>query len=194
VRRGVLGLTGLAAAGAVLGAALAHIPAPSDPSSFWIANYSAPWALLPFLAGRTQRTWRWALAAGVLLDVGCVLGFYSGFLTADAGRLGAAPETPPAELLVAGLVHWAVFTAPWVVLATATGAAYGLLGRAWARSRAAVACLAVISPFLAEPLLWRLYRGYLPGPLVVWVLEAAFGALLTVWFAVQLASARRHGV
>jgi len=74
------------------------------------------------------------------------------------------------------------FSAPWaVVLAVATGLAYGALGFWWRKSRSLVAGIAVVVPFIAEPLLWRLYRGFLPGPTYLWLVELALGAAALVW-------------
>jgi hypothetical protein len=61
--------------GACFGFAVSHIPSPRDAAIFWIGNFSAPWAVLPFLTGRFQRSWIWAAAAGVVADVACVAGF-----------------------------------------------------------------------------------------------------------------------
>jgi hypothetical protein len=57
----------------------------------------------------------------------------------------------------------------------ATGLTYGLLGWWWSRTRALLPALGVALPFLAEPLAWRLYRGFLPGPAYLWLLEIAVG-------------------
>ena len=167
--------------GALFGIAVSHIPSPEDPALFWVGNFSAPWALLPFLTGRAQRSWSWAAAAGLVADVACVAGFYGGFITADPGRLGLPASTPAVELAVTGAERWITFIAPWVVLAVATGLAYGALGFWWRKSRSLVAGIAVVVPFIAEPLLWRLYRGFLPGPTYLWLVELALGAAALVW-------------
>src|SRR5256885_13205710 len=91
-------LVGFAVGGALFGAAISHIPSPEDPALFWIGNFSAPWAVLPFLTGRAQGSWSWAAAAGLAADVACVAGFYACFITADASRLGMPASTPTVEL------------------------------------------------------------------------------------------------
>lgn len=186
VRRPLALLLTFGAGGALFGAAISHIPAPEDPALFWIGNFSAPWAVLPFLTGRAQRSWSWAAAAGLAADVACVAGFYAGFITAAPGRLGMPASTPTLELVITGLADWLGFIAPWVVLATATGLGYGLIGWWWRWSRSLVAGVAVVAPFIVEPLAWRLYRGFLPGPLYVWLVELAVGAGALVWMISRL--------
>src|SRR2546430_3209347 len=105
VRRLPLLLT-FAIGGALFGAAVSHIPAPDDPALFWIGNFSAPWAVLPFLTGRAQRSWRWAAAAGLVADVACVAGFYGGFLTADPHPLRVPPSPPGTQPVITGLAGW----------------------------------------------------------------------------------------
>jgi len=177
----MLRLLGFMLGGFLFGAAISHIPSPDDPSVFWVANFSAPWALLPFVAGRFQTSWRWAAVAGLAADVACVAGFYAGFITADAGRLGLPASTPQLELVLAGLTHWITFIAPWVVLAVGTGTGYGLLGCWWGRSRAPLAAVAVVAPFVLEPLAWWLYRGFVPSPLYLWAVEIAVGGAILAW-------------
>src|SRR2546430_7216602 len=105
VRRLPLLLT-FAIGGALFGAAVSHIPSPDDPALFWIGNFSAPWAVLPFLTGRAQRSWTWAAGAGLVADVACVAGFYAGFITADPNRLGLPASTPELDLVVTGVAQW----------------------------------------------------------------------------------------
>ena len=178
-------LLGFAAGGFVFGNLVSRIPSPDDPALFWIGNFSAPWALLPFVTGRAQRSWTWAAATGVVADIACVAGFYAQFVTADAGRLGFSASTPQIELVTTGVVRWLAFIAPWVGLATATGLAYGVLGRLWRRSRSRVAVVAAVAPFVAEPLAWRLYRGFLPGPAYLWLVELAVGAVVGGWMVTR---------
>ena len=180
VRRLPLLLT-FAIGGALFGAAVSHIPSPDDPALFWIGNFSAPWVMLPFLSGRAQRSWLWAAGAGLVADVACVIGFYAAFLTMDPARLGMPSSAGVADRLLTGISNWATFIAPWVVLAMATGLVYGLLGCWWGRSRSLVAAAAVVAPFAAEPWLWRMYRGFLPGPGSLWLGEIAVGLVVVAW-------------
>jgi len=191
--RHVVKMSGVALCGAIFGALVSHVPAPSDPTVFWIGNFSAPWALMPFLFGRLQTSVRWAAACGAAADVACVCGFYAAFLTADPIRLGLSPNAGFVEAASTGIVHWAAFVAPWVVLGTATGTAYGFLGCWWGRSRPWFAGLAAVAPLLAEPVLWRMYRGFLPGPAVIWLPELALGAIGLLW-VIRVARADPNGL
>ncbi len=74
--------------GGLYGLATSSIPSPYEVSAFWVGNLCAPWLVLSFLAGRTQRSWRWAVTAGALTDLACVGGFYLSFLTLDPLKLG----------------------------------------------------------------------------------------------------------
>jgi hypothetical protein len=164
----------------LFGYGIASIPSPADPNLFWVANFSSPWVVLPFIAGALQPSWRWAVGAGVGADVACVCGFYGRFLTMDPLKLGLAPATPPTGLAWASLTHWLGFAAPWIVLAVATGLVYGILGRLWGRSGSPLPWIAVSLPFLIEPLLWRAYEGHLRGPGLIWVAEVAVGVAILV--------------
>src|ERR1700682_307932 len=102
-----------AAAGVAYGFGMSSIPSPRDVSVFWVGNFCAPWLVLSFFAGRTQRSWAWAVVAGVLADVACVVGFYSRSLTFDAMRWGLPPSSPLANRMSVGFTHWFALIAPW---------------------------------------------------------------------------------
>jgi hypothetical protein len=74
----------------LFGAAVSAIPYPSSTTLFWVGNFSAPWAVLPFIAGWAQRSWKTAALAGLLADLACVVGFYANFLTLDPRQLWPA--------------------------------------------------------------------------------------------------------
>ena len=82
-----------ALAGALLGLFMSSLPAPSDIGTFWVGNFSAPWAVLAFGAGWAQRSRLWAAIGGVAAEVASVAGFYAQQLVvdfADPRRLLAA--------------------------------------------------------------------------------------------------------
>jgi hypothetical protein len=81
-------------------------------------------------------------------------------------------------MLGTGLSGWLWAIHVWVVPAIGGGAVYGLLGRWWGQSRSLVADAAIALPFFLEPVAWRIYDGFLKGPLVVWLIEIAVGAAL----------------
>lgn len=164
-----------AVAGVAYGFGMSSIPSPHDVSVFWVGNFCAPWLVLSFFAGRTQRSWPWAVVAGVFTDVACVVGFYSRSLTFDAMRWGLPHSAPLADRMSVGFTHWFTLIAPWLLAALLGGCLYGLLGSWWRRSRSTAAGVALALPFLAEPGLWPLRNGYYEGPWFVWAVEVAVG-------------------
>jgi hypothetical protein len=175
-------------AGFIYGLAVSHIPSPSTVGVFWVSNLSAPWLLLAFLAGWSQRSRLWAAAAGALTDVAAIAGFYLTFLLIDptTGR----PDGPTSILtrIVGGMGYWLGWVVPtWETKAVLAGLVFGLLGWWWGRSRSLLAGAAVCLAFVLEPVAWALYDGHLPRPAVLSIAGAAIG-LATL--ALVLASRR----
>jgi hypothetical protein len=168
-------------AGVLVGLFMSSLPAPSDVGTFWVGNFSAPWAVLAFGAGWSQRSRRWAGIGGVGAEVACVAGFYGKFLVFDPDRLGLPRSTTPITLIETGLSQWLWFIAPWLAVAIGAGIVYGLLGRWWGESRSIVAGVALALPFIVEPAAWRVYVGFGQGPLVIWLIEIAVGITLLGW-------------
>jgi len=178
MRRPWLLLVSFALAGLLLGWLMSSLPAPSDVGTFWVGNFSAPWAVLAFGAGWAQRSRLWAAVAGVAAEVACVAGFYGQFLVGavvDPARLGLPHSTALLTLIGTAVSEWLSFIAPWVAVAIGAGVVYGLLGRWWGESRSIVAGVAIALPFIVEPVAWRVYVGFGQGPLVLWLVEVAVG-------------------
>jgi hypothetical protein len=177
-----------ALAGALLGLFMSSLPAPSDTGTFWVGNFSAPWAVLAFGAGWAQRSKLWAAIGGVAAEVAIVAGFYGQFLVGDFAdpRKLLGPEPYPGHLpfIETAVANWLSFAGPWLVLAIGAGVVYGLLGRWWGQSRSIVAGVAIALPFIVEPVAWRVYDGFAKGPLVVWFVEIAVGITLLGWVLV----------
>jgi hypothetical protein len=174
--------------GAGLGLALSSIPSPHATTVFWVGNFSSPWPVLAFFAGRSQRSWIWAGCLGALAEVACVVGFYGLFLSLDPTQLGLPRSAGTVTLLATSLGHWVAFIAPWVLIALPTGVLYGLLGAWWARSRSLLPGLALGVPFLIEPLAWPIRNGYFKGPVGIWIGEVGIGVVV---LAVMMAGSRR---
>jgi hypothetical protein len=174
--------------GLLYGAAIAAIPLPEPRDSvFWVSNLAAPWLVLGFLAGRSQRTPGRAAATAVLTEVGALMGFYAHFLPLHTGD----PALPPKALLprmIGNLDGWFSFLAPWLPAAVAAGLAYGLLGAAWRRSRPLVAAALLGLPFVLEPWAWRLHQGFWEPPAGLWLGETVVGVVV---LGVVAAMARR---
>jgi hypothetical protein len=115
----------------------AHLPAPHDPTQFWIGNLAAPYLLLPFLAGAWRfRAWWSAAGAGALAGSAMVAGFYnivtSGFATNF--ELGLPLGTGTLERLRFIYARWfGNFVlgdpsgTPWLSIAIVVGSASGSL-------------------------------------------------------------------
>jgi hypothetical protein len=109
-----------------------------------LGNTSAPWVLVPFLAGtRYIRVWHGA-AAGLAATLAAFFGFY----LAEAAILDLGPHPWYVDVrLTLGSGHvyerWGLFT----------GLVYGALGAAWVARRFILAPIAVALAFVFEPLI-----------------------------------------
>jgi hypothetical protein len=188
----------LVTAGAALfGYVLARLPAPGAPSDFWIGNFSAPWAVLAFAVGWSQRRAIPAMLVAVLAEAACVVGFYDlpghliGFCQGMALDycLGAPQGTSPIWLELTLVQMWLRGSAgQWLVAGIGAGVVYGYLGAWWGRTRSLVPAALLVLPFFVEPLAWQVYEGHLRGPAFIWGCEALGGAGL---LAVMILAARR---
>jgi hypothetical protein len=178
-----------ALAGSLLGLFMASLPAPSDTGTFWVGNFSAPWAALAFAAGWAQRSPLRAAISAVAAEVAIVVGFYGRGLIADLADprrlLGPAPYPGPLAFAGTVVATWLTFAGPWLLLAIGAGVVYGLLGRWWGESRSMVAGGAIALPLLVEPVAWRIYDGFLKGPFVVWFVEIGVGITLLGWVLIE---------
>jgi hypothetical protein len=181
-------LLAITTAGFVYGLATSYIPMPGHGvvSVFWLGNLCAPWLVLAFVAGRLQSTWAWSAAAGILVDVACVVGFY--FRDFDVHARWSDDPNAPAPGLATQVLHFLKIYDQWFAVALLGGAVYGALGWMWRRSRWLPAGLAVAAGFLAEPVLWPLYNGFYKGPWFLWAVEVGAGFVVAGCF---VAASRR---
>ena len=137
-----------------------------------LGNTSAPWIVLPFVAGTYFARMRSAAFAGLGVTVVSLLGFYA----AEAAVLDLGPHPWWVDLrLTAGSVNiyekWGIFS----------GLLYGTLGWLWASRSKAAAAAAVGLAFAAEPLIVFVVRkaGVWYGLLLdypwVWTAEVLLG-------------------
>jgi hypothetical protein len=174
------------AGGSLFGLSISLIPSPNEVKVFWVSNLASPWLVLAFLAGWSQRSWIWAAAAGVMVDVASIIGFYGHFLFIDQHPL-QMPLNRPTPLWVRmeyNLSAWIHFITPWILIAILAGVTYGILGYWWRRHRSIAAGALVGLPFIAEPWLWRIYVGYYKDPLILWISEVAVGVGVLVWVTI----------
>jgi hypothetical protein len=204
VARVVIVLTGAVAFGAVdqyLG---------SLRSSFLteVSGMSAPWLLVPFLAGASQRVWRRAVLVGLTATWLSVLAYVAMIVSPmegthlgprPAGLVGSWNQLTPHLFLATLASQWL-----WFAGGLIAGPLYGWLGYRWRVRWSRAAALLAVLPSLLEPAArWLAGRsgiahviglafqwpGY--GPAVIAeVSELAVGLLLTGAVVVAMARSR----
>lgn len=170
-----------------------------------IGNASAPWLLLPFLAGAAARTRAGTatgtatgiragtgrLAIGAAAGLAATLAALAGFYVANSVVLQLGPHSWLTDLglTVRGGLYWfkrALFSGPF----------FGALGGWWHRDRSQAAAAAIAAMFVLEPGAWWLYNLRLGGGAAyavpqypaLWLGEIAVGL---AGFALLRAAARR---
>src|ERR1035437_813587 len=175
-----------ALAGTLLGVIMSSFPRPSDTGTFYVGNFSAPWAVLAFAVGWSQRSKLSAVLGGVVAEVACVFAFYAQSLVVwfeePRRLLGGDPYPGLLQFTETAIARWlSYYIGPWLVIAVGAGVVYGVLGRRWGHSRSIVAGLAIALPFFVEPLAWHVHDGFPNSPLVLWLVEIGVGIALLVW-------------
>jgi len=141
-----------------------------------IGNASAPWLLVPFLAGAAAGSRR--LAIGAMIGLGATLAALAGFYVANSIvlDLGPHPWLTDLALTVRSGVYWAE-------RALGSGPVFGALGGWWRRDRSLAAAGAIAAMFVLEPVAWWLYNVRLHGGAAyavpqypaLWLAEIAVG-------------------
>jgi hypothetical protein len=156
---------------------LVHHPWGAD-----VASLSAPWVLLAFLAGATQRNpWRAAL-----LGLGSMFAALVGyFLLTDSPLEGA-------QYTLANTHGFLVSNAPVILGGIVTGPLFGWFGQQWRTRRAVVGALVTAACLCLEPLARKVtidpitYRD-------VWIGEVAVGlALAAAVLAIRFSNRFSH--
>ena len=119
---------------------LVHHPWGAD-----VASLSAPWLLVAFLAGATQRTPRRAALLGLGATFAALVGY---FLLTDSPLEGA-------HYSLANAHGFFVSNAPVVIGGVVTGPLFGWFGQQWRTRRAIAGALIVGAAFCLEPLARR---------------------------------------
>jgi|SRR5579884_465992 len=157
-----------------------------------IASLSAPWLVLAFLAGATQRAPRRAALLGLASTYAALLGY---FLLTDSPLEGARYD-------LANTRSFFVSNSVVVLGGIVTGPLFGWFGQQWRTRRALAGALVAAAAFCLEPLARRAplgvvhYFGHgyvLANPIGsrgVILAEVAAGLLLAAYFAVTAARAR----
>jgi hypothetical protein len=190
-------------AGFLYGFGTAHLPASTSGTRMWAANLSAPYLLLPFLAGAWAfRRPAAAPGAGALASASAIAGFYNLLGVGDVtnASVDAAPTVTARQLVLEAYGRWfSTFLlgdpggTPWLTIALVSGALLGLVGFAWRSTRRWWLAAPVGAAFLLEPvaslvvlpLVNRIRFGVAspgyslePANLALWTAEVLVGALL----------------
>ena len=159
----------------------AHLWAAQVPWVTEVSLLSAPWLLLPFLAGATQREPKRA----ALLGVACTMSALAGYV------LMTLSPVENAELTVTSVEGYIRSSDRVIVGGLVTGPLFGWLGYRWRAEGAWLGALLVAAAFCLEPLA-RTAAGH--GQEIrfttVWAAEVAIGLALAAYVAV---TARRQG-
>jgi hypothetical protein len=137
------------------------------------AQVSAPWLVLPFVVGSTQRSARRAAILGAVGTAAALFGYFA----MTYSPLEIHPWT--LQRFTSGLVAVTStgYNPAYVVGGLLTAPVYGWLGWRWRTERSPVAAAAVVLAICLEPAA-RLATGQLYDPATVWLAEIAIGLAL----------------
>jgi hypothetical protein len=127
-----------------------------------VSNVGTFWVMLAFGAGLLARSRTHAAACGVVASFAAMFSYYDALHLAGRASLSLT-------------LHVAK---PWLVAALFCGACYGVMGYFWRTRRLKLAALALVAPFLLEPVAWLLRRHPVPPRLSICVLELILGLLI----------------
>lgn len=150
----------------------------------WMADVSllsAPWVVLPFVAGWTQPTAKRA----VWLGLGCTFVALAGYCVMTLSPIENA------HFSLAGVVGFVRSDPRVFVGGLVTGPLFGWFGYRWRRDRAWWAAMAVAGALCLEPLV-RLPAGEPIRASSVWLVEIAAGVALAAYFAVRTVATHRE--
>jgi hypothetical protein len=151
----------------------------------WAADVSllsAPWIVLAFLAGCTQRDPRRATLLGFACTASALIGY--GLMT-----LSPAENAHFSLHAVAAFVH---SESPVIVGGVFTGPLFGWLGQRWHTDRAWLGALATAAAICLEPLA-RIPAGNAIRFRAVSLAEVAVGVAMAVYVVAGVRAARRVG-
>src|SRR5205823_4526706 len=111
-----------------------------------VSGLSAPWLVLPFLAGMTQERARRAMILGLVVTLSALAGYF------------AMTYSPVENVPIAGFLPGVVamttsgYNPLWILGGILTGPLYGLLGQRWRVGRSWVSAVLVTVVLTMEPL------------------------------------------
>ncbi len=178
-----------------------HLPAPTDPSAFWVGNIAATYVIVPAVAGAWLSNKKLAAGAGALAGAGMVMGFYN--LLAVFGKgwidMDLAPDTNPFIVKLIAILRWFDNLAfghfhniSWLTVALVVGLGMGYLGYQWAKRTNLKAGIVIAAVLLVEPVVYvtglsRFFAGqpydFRPQNMAIWGLELILGGLCALYVA-----------
>jgi Family of unknown function (DUF6518) len=149
-----------------------------------VSNLSAPWLIVPFLAGWSQGTLRRAAIGGAVSLLAAFSGYWLLTLSPVEGVSGSQA--------VAGIVPLVEGHAPWLLGGAIGGPVFGVLGHHWRTRRAWTSVAAVSLLLFLEPLAWFAagLGARFSDARPVWLAEATAGACA----AIAMLAVRRRAV
>jgi hypothetical protein len=149
--------------------------------SWTVSGMSAPWLILPFVAGTTQDRPRRAMAIGLVVTLSALVGYFAmsnspmeSIPLADFGR-GVA------RMVASGQ------NALWVAAGLITGPLFGFLGHRWRVARSWVSAASIAVVLCLEPVA-RHAAGMVSNHPTVWAAEVVIGVgagLVFAWMIVR---------
>jgi len=151
-----------------------------------VSGLSAPWLLLPFVAGVTQRETRRAILLGLVVTLAALVGYIA---------MTYSPlENVPVDRFLPGVVAMTTsgYNPLWIAGGLLTGPLFGYLGNRWRVERSWMSAVLVTVALTMEPVV-RSAAGMLSSDPVVWGLEVATGVVVAGVFVASMLVARRSG-
>jgi hypothetical protein len=127
-----------------------------------VSNVGSFWLALAFLVGLLAHSRTHAVMCGVVALFAGMFGYYDALHLAGRANLFMT-------------LHVA---RPWLVAALFCGACYGLVGYLWQTRRLKLAAVALVAPFVLEPIAWLMRQHPVPPRLSVCLLESVLGLLI----------------
>jgi len=149
-----------------------------------VSGLSAPWLVVPFVAGMTQEHARRAMVLGLVVTLSALVGYIA--------MTYSPVENVPVSGFLPGVVAMTTsgYNPVWILGGILTGPLYGFLGQRWRVRRSWVSAVLVTMALTLEPLARRT-AGMLPPEPLVWGTEVAVGTLAAIVFLSVIVFSRR---
>ncbi len=156
-----------------------------------VSGMSAPWLILPFLAGMTQERAKRAVALGVVIVLSALAGYFA--------MSNSVLESVPVAHFWPRTVRMATTESNllWIVGGLITGPIYAYFGHRWRVARSWAGAALVTLALCLEPVARSIagtdfVGGGLNGSRAVWGAEVALGLATAAVFVALLLRARRN--